>query len=90
VPAPPHDHEDFATEQLDVEPGIAPEALRARVEALQALRVKGFVETSAGLRLVQAVGPRVELEPTTSAPPAGALGRLVIIRRQRKRSARRA
>ena len=80
-PAKPHDHEGFATEQLRIEPGIAPDALRARVESLQALRVKGFVETSLGLRLVQAVGPRVELEPTQSEPPPGALGRLVVIRR---------
>jgi cobalamin biosynthesis protein CobW len=80
-PAEPHDHDAFATEQLCVEPGISPEALRARVEGLQALRVKGFVATSAGLRLVQAVGPHVELELTSSEPPAGALGRLVVIRR---------
>jgi G3E family GTPase len=80
-PAAAHDHEDFATEQLPIEPGIAPDVLRKRVEALGALRVKGFVETSAGLRLVQAVGPRVEVEPTQSRPPAGALGRLVVIRR---------
>jgi cobalamin biosynthesis protein CobW len=81
APAAAHHHEDFATEQLQVEPGIEPEALKKRIEGLAALRVKGFVQTSAGLRLVQAVGPRVELEPTQSQPPRGALGRLVVIRR---------
>ena len=77
----PHDHEGFAAEQIAVEPDIDPLSLRARIASLQALRVKGFVATSVGLRLVQAVGPRIELEPTASAPP-GALGRLVVIRRR--------
>jgi G3E family GTPase len=88
APAAPHHHEDFATEQLDVERGIAPEALRKRVESLAALRVKGFVETSDGPRLVQAVGPRVEIEPTLAEPPAGALGRLVVIRRADRKTSR--
>jgi G3E family GTPase len=80
-PAEPHDHEDFATEQLEIPPGITPEELRERVQRLQALRVKGFVETSAGLRLVQALGERVELESLSRPPPPAALGRLVVIRR---------
>lgn len=88
APAPPHDHEDFATEQLDVERGIAPDALRKRVESLAALRVKGFVETADGVRLVQAVGPRVEIEATQIQPPPGALGRLVVIRRVHLAAAR--
>jgi cobalamin biosynthesis protein CobW len=81
--AAPHSHEGFVSEQLGVEPGVDPDALRQRIAALDALRVKGFVETSSGLRLVQAVGPRIELEATSSTPPPGALGRLVVIRRKR-------
>ena len=47
----------------------------------QALRVKGFVETAEGLRLVQAVGSRVDLDVVTDPVPPGLLGRLVVIRR---------
>ena len=46
-----------------------------------ALRAKGFVETSAGLRLVQGVGPRIELRECDAAPPAQLIGRVVVIRR---------
>jgi len=51
--------------------------------------VKGFVETRDGLRLVQGVGPRVELVPVDAPPDAALVGRLVVIRRGPvKRSAR--
>ena len=79
--APPHHHERFDTEELQVGAGLSPEALRETVLACRALRVKGFVETSEGLRLVQAVGPRVDLEAVTDPVPPGLLGRLVVIRR---------
>ena len=46
-----------------------------------ALRAKGYVETSQGLRLVQRVGPRVELTRVPSPPPPGLVGRIVVIRR---------
>jgi G3E family GTPase len=51
------------------------------VAALGALRVKGFVRTRDGLRLVQGVGPRVDLEPVEVDPPPDLVGRLVVIRR---------
>jgi cobalamin biosynthesis protein CobW len=79
--APPHTHEAFASEVLDVAPGVAPEALAARLRSLGALRAKGFVHTSEGLRLVQLVGRRVEIEDPELAPPPGLVGRLVVIRR---------
>lgn len=76
-----HDHESFATEILEVPPGVEEEALLARVRARGALRAKGFVETREGLRLLQGVGPRIELTPVDEPPRAGLMGRVVTIRR---------
>ncbi|MFQ5417747.1 MAG: hypothetical protein ACE5FL_11960 [Myxococcota bacterium] len=53
----------------------------ARLRASEALRVKGFVETADGLRLVQGVGPRIELCAVDVVPPPALVGRLVVIRR---------
>jgi hypothetical protein len=77
--AQPHTHEAFRADEQAVEPGLAPAVLCERLRALGALRVKGFAETSEGVRLVQGVGDRIELEPA-EAPP-GLLNRLVVIRR---------
>lgn len=76
-----HAHEEFRSEELAVEAGIEPDALSERVSALGALRAKGYVETSAGLRLVQGVGSRIALSEVAAPPRADLLGRLVIIRR---------
>ena len=78
--AKPHNHEEFATEELTVPCGIEPARLLAWLEALDALRVKGYVETSEGPRLVQAVGRRVDIHDAVSPRP-DLLGRLVVIRR---------
>jgi G3E family GTPase len=75
-----HSHEAFETREIAIAPGIAPEALVARLQALGALRAKGFVETSAGWRLVQGVGRRVELTPAV-APEPDLAGRVVVVRR---------
>jgi G3E family GTPase len=78
-PARPHAHERFVARELFIPHGIDPAALRARLRASGALRAKGFVATSEGARLVQVVGPRIELEPPDSPPPPELLGRVVII-----------
>jgi cobalamin biosynthesis protein CobW len=78
----PHRHEDFDTEVLPVEPGVDSEALVAQLLALGALRCKGFVSTSAGVRLVQGVGARIELSEPSVLPPARLLGQIVVIRRR--------
>jgi G3E family GTPase len=77
----PHVHEQFVSEELRIEAGVEPAELVARIEALGALRAKGYVETSEGLRVVQGVGPRVELVPAEATPPAARVGRVVAIRR---------
>jgi cobalamin biosynthesis protein CobW len=77
----PHSHERFFTELLEIPGGADPEALRARLVALGALRVKGFVEGPEGILLVQGVGNRVELGPPAPGQEARAVGTLVVIRR---------
>ena len=75
-----HTHEEFVSEELAVPCGIDPVSLVARLEALDVLRAKGYVETSEGPRLVQVVGRRVDLHDAV-APRPDLLGRLVVIRR---------
>ena len=77
---PSHVHEDFVTEVIEVAPGTDVETLFARIRASGALRAKGFVETAVGPRVLQAVGPRIELVDAPSAPPE-LRGRVVLIRR---------
>jgi cobalamin biosynthesis protein CobW len=77
----PHVHEGFVAEELALPAGLDPEALRARLHALGALRIKGFVATQQGVRLVQGVGPRIELRQPERAPSPELVGRVVVIRR---------
>lgn len=79
---PPHTHEQFDVEEIALEPGLASAVLQARLRALGALRIKGFVETMEGLRVVQGVGARVELALADAAPPRALLNRAVVIRRR--------
>jgi G3E family GTPase len=76
-----HHHEEFFTEVLSAEEGIEPNALVERVRALAPLRAKGFVVTSEGPRILQGVGPRIELTKLDFSPPSELLGRIVVIRR---------
>lgn len=78
---PPHSHEEFRAEEIECESGVAEARLRAKLEALGALRIKGFVRTAQGLRVVQGVGARIELEPVAELPNGVQLGRVVAIRR---------
>ncbi len=77
----PHTHEAFEAEECVIEQGITPETLVRRIQSRHPLRAKGFVQTSEGLRLVQGVGPRVDLVESPVTPPERLLGRLVLIRR---------
>jgi cobalamin biosynthesis protein CobW len=76
-----HTHEAFASEVIELEAGLGAEAIARRIRASGALRAKGFVAAAEGVRLVQGVGPRVELSVPDSAPPRELLGRVVLIRR---------
>jgi cobalamin biosynthesis protein CobW len=76
-----HRHQHFETRIEEIPDGAAPAEVVESVRALAALRVKGFVRTREGLRLVQAVGPRVDLHVAERAPRRAPIGRLVVIRR---------
>lgn len=78
---PPHHHEAFEATEIVIDAGIDPDELLSRIQEMGALRAKGFVETSEGLRLLQGVGRRVELEPPPSVPSPELLGRVVVIHR---------
>jgi cobalamin biosynthesis protein CobW len=87
APAHDHRHERFEAEEIAVEPGVEAEALVARLRRRAALRVKGFVRTREGVRVVQGVGARVELSRPEAEPPEALVGRLVVIRRAKPRGA---
>ena len=78
---PPHTHEHFSTHEIQIEEGVDPEELEERIRELGALRAKGFVRTSAGPRLVQGVGRRLDLAETQVPVPDHMWGRVVVIRR---------
>ena len=80
-PLRPHHHEQFATGEWRPPAGIACSVLRSELAARDLLRAKGFVVTDEGLRLVQVVGRRVEIEPPPEPPPAALVGRIVTIQR---------
>jgi cobalamin biosynthesis protein CobW len=77
----PHSHAEFHAEEIALAPGRTPAALQGELRALGALRIKGFVETTEGLRLVQGVGPRVELSAPDPEPARALWNRAVVIRR---------
>ncbi len=81
APAPPHSHESFDAEEIAIAPGQSEDAVRERLLALGALRVKGFVEVEGGLRAVQGVGPRIDFDVPSDPPDASFHGRVVVIRR---------
>jgi G3E family GTPase len=82
APAPAaHSHEEFEAQELRFQDGATPEEIVIRLRELGALRAKGFVRTSEGLRLVQGVGARLDLTETGAAPAEDLIGRVVVIRR---------
>lgn len=80
-PHAPHTHEAFESEEIQIDPGVDPDILIKQIQSHQALRAKGFVETSQGPRLLQGVGPRIDLTETSVNPPNHLLNRIVLIRR---------
>jgi G3E family GTPase len=78
---PAHDHEQFEAQETRIRAGLSEAALRDELSEEGLLRAKGFVQCAEGLRLVQVVGRRVEIEPVDEAPDPGMVGRVVRIRR---------
>jgi len=79
---PPHSHEHFESEELHFPDGVRASDVEASIRAQAPLRAKGFVATDVGLRLLQCVGQRIQLEPVPAAPRPGMIGRVVVIRRR--------
>ena len=77
---PPHTHEAFEAETYVVPDGLRSDVLVERLQQLASLRIKGVVRTSEGLRLVQGVGPRIQLVSPPGTMPEYLIGRLVVIR----------
>ncbi|MFZ1748409.1 MAG: GTP-binding protein [Nitrospirales bacterium] len=78
----PHTHEEFEAQELSFPDDLTPEQLIQQLQPLNTLRIKGIVNTSEGPKLVQGVGPRIDLSPPPSQFPQEMLGRLVAIRRK--------
>lgn len=78
----PHHHDAFVAQEMRFPAHLTPAEVTARLHALGALRAKGFVHTTQGLRLVQGVGRRLELLDVPTPPPDALLGRVVVIRRE--------
>ena len=76
-----HTHVAYGTQELHRAESMDPDALLDELAALGALRVKGFVRTADGIRVVQGVGDRVALEEPTSPVPDELVGRIVVITR---------
>ncbi|MCH2186275.1 GTP-binding protein, partial [Myxococcota bacterium] len=81
--SPPHHHEHFETEILEIAPGTSVSKIEATLEESDLLRAKGFVETDEGPRLVQLVGRRIEFQAIASIPSPELANRVVMIRRAR-------
>ena len=78
----PHTHEAFESQELSLPDDLTPDQLLNRLQAHQALRMKGIVHTSEGLKLVQGVGSRIELTTPPSGIPEDLIGRIIIICRK--------
>jgi len=76
-----HVHEKFDSYVLAIDAGVEECVLVERFSALNALRVKGIVQTAAGLRVVQGVGSRIDFVDPPTSFPSHLLGQVVVIRR---------
>ncbi len=76
-----HGHDKFESTVIEVAAGSDPRQLVDDLKKRGALRIKGFVETSSGLRLLQGVGGRIELNDVDEPPAADLIGKVVLIRR---------
>ena len=78
----PHTHEAFEAQELSFPDNITPEDLIQQLQPLKTLRIKGIINTSVGPKLVQGVGPRIDLSAPPANLPQEIIGRLVAIRRK--------
>lgn len=86
-PARVHGHERFRHREVEIPAGLPSADIIKQLRALGALRIKGFVAAAEGLRVVQGVGPRVQLTPAPVEIDTGLIGRVVVIERNDARQA---
>ncbi|MEE3328405.1 MAG: GTP-binding protein [Myxococcota bacterium] len=79
--SPPHHHEHFETEILDVTPGTPLSEIESTLQRSDLLRAKGFIESDEGPRLIQLVGRRIEFQTVSEIPAPELANRVVMIRR---------
>ena len=77
-----HQHERFNTSELAFPGVVEPHAVLEQVAAQAAIRAKGFVRTPQGVRVLQGVGPRIEITEPTRPVPDHLIGKVVIIHRE--------
>jgi hypothetical protein len=75
-----HDHARFDSFERRFDGEVDPDVLIAALRAEDAVRCKGFVRTAAGVKVVQGVGPRIELSDPVVSPRPDLIGRVVVIR----------
>lgn len=77
-----HTHEQFVTREISFEGTVSEGQIRLKILQARPLRAKGFVRTTDGIRLVQGVGPRIEIvaAPIEHVPPE-LIGKVVLITR---------
>jgi G3E family GTPase len=78
-----HAHDDYSCTEIAFARGIEEGEVQRTLESRAALRAKGYVETAAGVRLVQGVAGRIELSTPAFEPPPQMIGRVVVIERSR-------
>jgi G3E family GTPase len=76
-----HTHERFSTEELSFEGEVDLDQVVQQLQALSAIRVKGFVRTQEGVRTVQGVGERINIDEPLQPIPEHLVGKVVIIHR---------
>lgn len=79
----PHVHEAFNTRELSFPGVVDAEDVVARVQLEGALRAKGFIRTTQGVRVIQGVGERVQVDIPSVPVAEDLVGRVVIIYRER-------
>lgn len=77
----PHAHERFNTEELFFEGLVDLDEVIAILQSRAAVRAKGFVRTATGVRTVQGVGARIDVDEPLQPIPEHLVGRVVLIDR---------
>ena len=76
-----HTHERFSTEEMAFLGEVKLDDVITKLQAIAAVRAKGFVRTAQGVRTVQGVGQRINVDEPLQPIPDHLVGKVVLIRR---------